>query len=295
MSTLQSFVEQGWNEHGDAPQALAERLHDGLGLVQTPADVSALAALAHHVHGTHLGQWTQGLAFLMALNHRAGGLVQGEAEADVQRFAASLTLCKGHHDTRASLSVSDRIRVTAMASASLAAHDPPRALALMSEALQVAATSGLPDSDPMNRALAVTGNNLAATLEEQPTRSAAERALMIAAAETGRAYWEKAGTWLHIERAEYRLAHTWLKAGDPEQAKGHALHCLHIVQTHGNEPLEVFFGHEALVEVERARGDEAAAQASLAQMRDRFEQLAPDDRDACRTVLERLAGSAAAA
>ncbi len=289
MNDLQAFVERAWNEHGDAAQVVADRLRDGLDLVQTSADVSALAALAHHVLGSHLGQWTQGLAFLMALNHCSGALMQGDAEADLQRFAASLTLCKAQHDTRAALSMSDRIRVTAMAAANLAAHDTTRALALMTEALQAAATAGLPDSDPLNRALAVTGNNLAATLEEQPTRSDAERALMITAAETGRAYWEKAGTWLHVERAEYRLARTWLKAGDAEQAKGHALHCLHLVGVNGDVPLEAFFGHEALVLVERARGDEAAAQASLAQMRDSFERLCADDQAWCRETLDRLA------
>jgi hypothetical protein len=37
---------------------------------------------------------------------------------------------------------------------------------------------------------------------------------MIFAAKTTRKYWEIAGTWLEIERAEYRLAMTYLAAGD---------------------------------------------------------------------------------
>ena len=63
----------------------------------------------------------------------------------------------------------------------------------------------------MHRALAITGNGLACTLEEKPDRTADERALMILAAQTARHHWAIAGTWLETERAEYRLANTWLQ------------------------------------------------------------------------------------
>ena len=67
----------------------------------------------------------------------------------------------------------------------------------------------------MNRALAVAANNLASSLEERSTRSAGERELMILAAQTARHYWGRAGGWLETERAEYRLAMSWVQAGDP--------------------------------------------------------------------------------
>lgn len=65
---------------------------------------------------------------------------------------------------------------------------------------------------PAFRALAVTGNNLACTLEEKNHRSLQETELMILASRTARKYWELAGGWLEISRAEYRLAMNYLQA-----------------------------------------------------------------------------------
>lgn len=292
MSALQTFVDDGWARHTEAPQGVADRLPEGLALVSSEQDVVALANLGHHVWGAHLGQWEQGIAFVRHLTEqaRAGGHLPPGSEADptCRRLTASLLLCQGSFDGRDALSACDHIFVTAMASAALASHDTPRALSLMNEALLAAQAAGLPDSDPVNRALAVTTNNLAATLEEQPVRSDEERHLMIAAAQAARRYWAIAGTWLHVERAEFRLAHTWLKAGDPTRALGHARSCLAIVAEHQGAPLERFFGHEPLVLAERALGNDAGADAAISAMRVAFAELSDDDRAWCAETLHKL-------
>lgn len=41
---------------------------------------------------------------------------------------------------------------------------------------------------------------------------------MLLAAQTARKFWEQAGTWLQVEKAEYRLSMTYLQAGDPGKA-----------------------------------------------------------------------------
>ena len=149
----------------------------------------------------------------------------------------------------------------------------------------------LADDHPAVRALAVAGNNLAASLEERAERSAAERALMILAAQTGRRYWGRAGTWLEAERAELRLAMTWLAAGDPAQARQHALACLALVEAQPEpSPLERFFGHDALARAERAAGHADGHARSLAVMQDSFAQLGVDDQAACRATLDQQAG-----
>lgn len=292
MSELSTFVEQGWNDHADAPAAVAGRLDQGFELLRADADVSALARLGEHVYGAHLGQWTPGLAFLSRLAEHArrrGCLQSGSAAvADLARHEATLALCRGDADPRDGRSVSERIRIGAMAASNLSLFDAERAQGLLAQALQEAADSGLPDSDPMNRTLAISGNGIAAGLEELPERSAAQRALMITGAETARCYWQRAGTWLQVERAEYRLAHTFLKAGDLQQARWHATTCLQIVQANGSVPLEVYYAWEPFALIDHARGDRDAAQAALEAMRAEFPRLAADEQPRCAEALRKV-------
>lgn len=292
MSELATFVEQGWNDHADAPAAVAARLEQGCALLRSDADVSALARLGEHVHGAHLGQWTPGLEFLQRLagHARRRGLLQpgSPAEADIERHRATLALCRGDADPRTGRSTSDRIRIGALAASNLSLFDAERAQGLLAQALQEAADSGLPDADPMNRTLATCGNNIAAGLEELPERSPAQRALMITGAETARCYWERAGTWLEVERAEYRLAHTFLKAGDLQQARWHATTCLQIVQANGSVPLELYYAWEPMALIDHARGDPAAARAALEAMRAEFPRLAADEQPWCAESLAKV-------
>ena len=284
-----AFIDQGWTDHASQPAAVALRLQDqALALVTQPEQLLPLAHLAQHVHGGHLGQWQAGIAFqqrLAALPLCAAGSPAAQA---LQRHIASLALAGGLGDSRAALGPSDRIRVTALASANLADHDSTRAASLLHEALVEADTAALPDADPALRTLAITGNTLACTMEEKPQRSDPERALMILAAQTARRYWQRAGTWLEVERAEYRLAITWLHAGDPVQARRHAQDCLETVRAQSAPALEQFFAWEALGRVERAAGNGTGHRQALQQMEAAFLALDEADRGWCETSLVAL-------
>jgi len=286
-----SFLNQAWDDHATHTAAVAERLaSQGPALVTDEAQIVPLANLVHHVHGEHLGRWHEGLALLRRLATHPACSPGGAASAALARFQASLTLSEGNADERAAMSASDRIRVTALAAANLAERDTPRASALFGEALMEADRAGLDATDPTNRALAVTANNLACTLEEKRSRSPAERALMITAAQAARRFWAVAGTWLETERAEYRLAMTWLQAGDPALARHHAQECLAIVQANGSAPLERFFASEALALAEVADGNAAGYATALAQAREAFAALDEADQGWCRASLDKLAG-----
>ena len=284
-----TFIDQAWHDHAADPRAVAQRLADGLALAADEAQIAQLANLAHHVHGEHLGEWRAGSQFVEGLATRPAFTLDGPSGQAVRRCVASLALSAGAGDTLAALSASDRIRVGAMAAANLAERDTLRAQHLLQAALDEAARSGLPSSDPMNRALAVAGNNLAGALEEKAVRSDAERALMILAAQTARHYWERAGTWLETERAEYRLAMTWLQAGDFAQARLHAQACLDIVAANQGAALERFFGWEALGRVERASGHPAGHAQALARAHEAFAALDAADRGWCGESLDKLA------
>ena len=284
-----TFIDQAWHDHANDPRAVAQRLTDGIALAADEAQIAQLANLAHHVHGEHLGEWSRGIGVIKGLATLPAFTPDGPSGQAVRRCVASLALSAGAGDTLAALSMSDRVRVGAMAAANLAERDTLRAQHLLQAALDEAARSGLPASDPMNRALAVAGNNLASALEEKAARSDAERSLMILAAQTARHYWELAGTWLETERAEYRLAMTWLQAGDPAEAREHAQACLAIIAANGGSALERLFGWEALGRVERAAGHAAGHAQALAKARAALAELDPADQARCAASIEQLA------
>jgi hypothetical protein len=283
------FLNQAWSDHADDAAAVAGRLAEqGPGLLSDEAQIAPLANLVHHVYGEHLGRWDDGRALLQQLAAHPACSAGGPAAAALARFQASLDLCAGGTDGRGAMSASDRIRVTALAAANLAERDTARASRWLGEALAEADHAGLDKADPANRALAISANNLACTLEEKAHRTPAERALMITAAQAARRFWALAGGWLEPDRAEYRLAMTWLQAGDPALARHHAQQCLAIVQDHGSVPLERFFGSEALALAEAADGNAAGRAAAVAQAREAFAALDEGDRGWCQATLDKL-------
>ncbi len=285
-----TFIDAAWDDHATDARAVALRLPDGMALAADEAQLARLANLAHHVHGEHLGEWREGAAFMQHLSTLAAFATEGESGQTVRRCVASLALSEGSNDVLDALSLSDRIRVGAMAAANLAERDTVRAMRLFQDALAQAEQGGLGATDPMIRAIAVAGHNLACTLEEKTLRSAEERALMIVAAQASRRYWERAGGWLEVERAEYRLAMSWLLAGDTDLARAHAQACLNIVAANQGAPLERFFGWEAMGRIERAAADHDGHAQALAHARQAFAELDDSDQACCAASLEALTG-----
>jgi hypothetical protein len=286
-------MAQAWNQHADAPNEVAARWPALRSLIADEAQIERLAALMHHVHGTHLAEWQRGSDALQSLRALAAFRDDGSSGQALRRTLASLATCAGAPAAAEALSPSDRIRVGAMAAESLGAHDPARAAATLRETMDLAQRSGLPDDDPMHRSLAAAANGLASTFEAKPDLSTDERALMILAAQAARHHWERAGTWLEVERAEYRLAMTWLQAGDPAQARQHAQTCLEIVGANQGAALERFFGWEALGAVERAAGNALGHARALGMAHAAFGELSADDQGWCQASLDKLAADAA--
>jgi hypothetical protein len=186
------------------------------------------------------------------------------------------------------MSPSDCIRATATAASHLAERDTARAIVLWQDALARCNSMQPATDDPCHRALAVTGNNLACTLEEMPERSTAQRQLMIEAAQAARKHWELAGTWKEVAWAEYRLAMTWLKAESGAQALTHARAFQDLVLAKEAPAVEQFFAAQALALCARAVGDEAGWTEAQAQAERAFSGLEESDRAWCRPSLEAL-------
>jgi tetratricopeptide (TPR) repeat protein len=253
--TFSEFLNTGWNDHAKDPVGVAARMPQGLSIVETTNDIPALVNLAVHVFGEHLGKWQEGTAFLEQVATHSLCASGTEACRATLRGKGILAICRGDEQAAEQFAVaahfgdapinSTKARIHASAAAALAGQKQIEAAQKYLDIALELASYGPGKDDPVTRALAVTGNNLAAGLEDQPTRTPAEVELMKRAARIGRQYWEIAGSWVEVERAEYRLAMTMLAAGDPVEALQHADTCLNICHENKAEPMELFFAHEA--------------------------------------------------
>jgi hypothetical protein len=283
------FMGQAWDDHASDPSGVAQRLSEqGVALLTNESQLVQLMNLTHHLHGEHLHEWTVGAARFDALKVTEFFATEGESGQMTRRCVASLSLSAQEDFSLAALSVSDQIRVRAMAAANLADIDPARGARLLQAALDEAENSKLPPADAMNRALAVSGHNLAAALEEKAVLNDDETKLMLMASKASRVYWERAGTWLQVERAEYQLAITFLKAGEWAQAEFHARECGRIVAENDAPALERFFAFEALARVMRAARNEAAFELVSEQARAAFDGLDDGDKAWCQALLKKL-------
>jgi hypothetical protein len=295
--TLDTFVAKAWEDHAKAAASVWARLPEALPLVDKAGDLLAVAGIVTHVSGEHLGKWGEGVRLLEGL---AGLPVckAGSPEAKtIARAQAVLHLCAGDDAAfkRAAAAgstgadASDRIRILAVAASALAGqHRTAEAIARFSEALALA-SYGPTAKDPASRALAITSNNLASELAERPTLSPEEKQLMVEAAKTARKFWEIAGTWREVERAEYRLALTYLKAGVAKLAREHVALCLAIVHENGSEPGELFFAYECEARVYNGTADHAVARAARLAAADILEKIEdPGTKEVAAGELEKL-------
>lgn len=288
--SFNEFLNQAWRDHASNPKLVADRLEEGARLMTSNEQIVSLGNLITHVMGEHLGEWGRGIQLLEKLKVHPLFESASESQKALSRFIACLEMASGKRQSVDDLSISDQVRVLALSTSALCEQKAPsKALEYFSTAIEKART-GISKDDPANRALAVAGNNLACALEERPDRTEIETELMILAARTGRQFWEIAGTWLETERAEYRLAKSYLAAKKSDLAHKHALSCIEISQKNNAPSLELFFGFEALCLVEKARENTTDFKNAIKQAELNFSQLSSDDKIWCEEILKNLRG-----
>ncbi len=284
-----TFLESAWNDHANQPQAVAERLAGAWPMLTTSAHIAPFARIVAHVYGEHLGRWHEGIQLLERVRGHACNDGEATTECALRRHIAVLRYAVDAEIALADLSAEDQIAVLATASAALAGQSAYKpAITAYSRAIALA-ENGLADGSPGIRALAVGGNNLAASLEEKADRDAFETAGMLAAAEGGLKHWKRAGTWLEEERAEYRLARSLIAAGDPRRAAAAAARCVEICTAHAAAPFELFFGCAALALAQRAAESDAFG-ATRDRALELHEQVADDEKQWCAQDLAALTG-----
>lgn len=279
-----AFIAQAWADHADDAVGVAARLRSATPAPASAAQLNALVRLTSHVIAEHLGAFDDARWRLAAL------ATHPHADAGVQsalRVAlASLDLAEHGRAAFGAFTDSQTVRAQVGAAAICVGRGrSAEALNLVTAARErLAAMPGAAPAD--HRPVAVACHNMAWTLHDLgAARSAADTEAMIELAAASRAHWEVAGTWLEVERGEYDLARMHLAAGQLDPALRHAAQCLAGCIAHDAPAYELFFGHEALALVQRARGDREALAHHRQCAQQTFERLDGNDQDACRSTL----------
>ncbi len=259
---LDAFLEAAWNEHGERPQDVADRLEASRHLVRAPAQIAPYARLVTHVIGEHLGQWQDGIDLLESLRRLEAFDGSAGVEGALVRSVAIMRFARGDDTALVGLGLEDRVVALASASSMFAGRGQfNQAIESLKQALALAADT-LPPGSAGIRALAVGGNNLAAALESSRQRDPVQTAAMLVAAQAGLKYWTPAGTWLEEERAHYQLARCLLGAGQAAAASHSANQCIQLCELNRAPDIELFFGHAVLALALREAGDVGAFEAS---------------------------------
>lgn len=284
---FQTYLHKSWSEHATDPQGVADRFESNFSLLSKPEDVLAFAQLVSHVFIEHLSNWKKGketLTKLLSLPLSESAATQ----KSLQRSIATMDYLMGEIKEIAHHSASDQVRILAAAASGFAAaKDITKAKNTLEKAVAIASAQ-LDEKDPTYKPLAMAGNNLASQLEEKDHRSTEETSLMLFAAETGRKFWERAGTWLEVERAEYRLAHSHLAAGNIEKAIHHAKLCREICEKNSADHMEMFFVVECFAKIYLQQNRTTEFTNAIQQMEGHLAKLNREENPWCVRALENL-------
>jgi tetratricopeptide (TPR) repeat protein len=278
------YLNTAWSIHASEPRKVADEIKQNFNLMESDEDVMSIIRLIVHVYGEHLGEWTKGIELLRKLKNNA--TIKDQSE--MKRSVAILTLGNNPNLSIDEFSPSDQVRIYASTAQALAHLGGLKNAAKFLSLAAELCISQVTKEDLANKTLAMAGNNMACSLEEKIERNSTEIELMISAAKIGRQFWEIAGTWKEIERAEYRLAQTYLKAGLLDESLAHAHKCFEINTQNGSEPLEIFFSYEAIALVEKAQNKVDASLKSIEKMKTIFLSLSVDDQAWCQETLDKV-------
>ncbi|MGC4078726.1 MAG: hypothetical protein QM702_17140 [Rubrivivax sp.] len=261
---LRDWLEAGWNRHDTAPYELALELVTRASTLPDDDDGADAVRLARHTMLGHLGRTD--------LLHTFNAALPAGTKLDAMRLRAEWAMAQiegRQPEPLPEVVTWALLGDVVQAELRLGRRDAPRVRLLALE------TRAANHPDPAARqAFAATAHNVTQALRLGPREPALDT-LMIEMAELERRAWERAGTWMHVERADYHLALCHAVLGHGAEAQAHAAACIAACEAHGAEPSERFFAHECAVHAAHAAGDgeamarhRAAMVALLAEVQD---------------------------
>lgn len=252
---LSDLVEQCWAEHGDKPQAVADRFPAVFASILNTKDALKFVELVTHIEGGHLGHWDRAAEWLDKVRTHAS-LEKSEAfERELRIAAAALDIAgSGRDPEEGAFDKIDGARVYADAAMHLAERGTrDDAVRRFSTAAQLASSESLDAQTALS--LAMASNNLAWNLLEAASSEAKWFEPAVECAQYSLQFWTLAGSWVEVERAHYLVSKTMLAAGKYGMAREHAEACLKLCEQNNASPYELLFAFDVLARAAKACGD----------------------------------------
>lgn len=281
---FKEYLSNAWMTHEMESKKILDEAKENFKLMETEDDVMSMARLIAHISGEHLGQWEKGIDLLRKMKNNA--TIKDKNE--MNRLVGMLNLGNFPNTDITSYSYSDQSRILAMTSSALAnLGGLKNAGKFLKSAIQISDTH-LEKLDPANKTIAMMSHNIASALEKKMEQSENQKEFMVFAANAARRFWEIAGTWKEIERAEYQLALTYLKASQNQVAHKCAHECLRIVNENHDETLELFFAYEVIILTSLATGNISGLERTKELFRGTFDRLSIEDQSWCKATLDKV-------
>ncbi|NRF69209.1 hypothetical protein HLB44_19620 [Aquincola sp. S2] len=286
---LRAFLDQAHDRHATTPQAVADGLAARAAALPCDDEGAEAVRLAEHVMLGHLADPSGLRRFVQALPQALRGAREGACAEAVGRVSWALAQLEAAGGERGAIMLADALRWRALQNVVLArvasGHVPAAAQALRDAEPAAAAHA----DNTARQAYAACANNVAQHLRDGPRGDADREVLMIEAATIARRAWQRAGTWQHVERADYQLALCHAALGHGALALDHARACLAACEAEGADAAERFFAHEACAHAARAAGDQPAVAAQRTRMQALLDEIAdPQMRAWCAQTLAAL-------
>lgn len=249
--TFQEYINHSWKIHAQETETVYNSLSSAPEKMITNEDIIPLARLITHICGDHfLEHWQKGVELLAQLKNHPVFKAGTESETAINRSIAILRLSSGQTADIKGFSISDQTRIYAQASGIMVEHKNfEQGQNFLNIALQLASQLDESNkSEPAFRAIGITTNNVTCTLEEKTDRTEAQKNFMIQTSLANLKYWSLAGgPYDDVNMAEYRLANTYIQAGQLEKAFEYAQKCYFGILEHKLTPYFEFYGLEMMV------------------------------------------------
>lgn len=255
-ASLRRWLDDAWARHDTAPRELAAELSARAATLPDDASGAEALCLARHTMLAHLAD-RAGLQALLDAAPRGARL---DEQHDRARWALAF------HAGQPTDPLPAAVRCGLIADVAQAWLLDGRVDAASSALPPLEAAMADDPDDAARRAYAASCHNLCLALRTGPRGDARRDALMIDMARLSRRAWQRAGTWMHVERADYQLAMCHASIGQGPEAVAHAQACLARCEAEGADAAERFYAHECNVHAQRAAGDPAWATAHRQRM-----------------------------
>lgn len=212
-SDFDQFLEQQWKAHTKQPQLVREQLLKLQSSVLSEKQVVDVGALACHVHGEHLGDWSGGLAYIDSLFAAHPAMSNG-ARIRLSRQRTILLKASGTSCEVDGFDISDYFHIITLAvPAAILMGNPTHGLDIFGEALALLPQS--PDIERHERLLGVMTANLTCDLIERQELSPEQKTILAIVAEKSFAIWQQVGNDFDREKASFRLTQAYIAVRKP--------------------------------------------------------------------------------